>query len=343
MRRPRVTQKDVAALAGVHRTTVSLVLRNHPAISEETRQLVLRAIEETGYQPDPMLSALAAYRSSSRRAVFHGTLAWLVNHQGSEYRWKETRIYREYFEGAQQSASRHGYILEVFDLNLNGLTSQRLAGILRARNIQGVILCPQPTPQTQVDFPWENVAAITFGHTLSEPRLHLGTATQYRNAVNTVRKMQEYGYKRIAYDLWQEFDRRSDNNYWAGYLVEMFSLTKGLAIPPLDRRSGDTKAFRRWYERYRPDAIVTGDPMIIDYLASVGLRVPEDIGAACVALSDANSPLAGMYENSTHVGEVVVDFLVGMIHRGEYGIPEHRQRIFVEGTWITGMSLPRKT
>lgn len=342
MKPSRITQKDVAAIAGVHRTTVSLVLRNHPGIPEETRQRVQRAVEKLGYQPDPMLTALAAYRSRSRPAAFHGTLAWLVNHQGSEYRWGETRIYREYFEGARKGASRHGYVLEVFDLDLNGLNTQRLATILRARNVQGVILCPQPSPQTHISFPWEHFAAVTFGHTLIEPRLHIGTATQYRNAVNTVRKLREYGYERIAYDLWHEFDSRSDNNYWAGYLGEMYSPEKGLLVPPLDRRSGDPRAFHRWHKKHRPDAIVTGDPEFFAYVAGLGLRVPDDLGIACLALPDANSELSGMHENSLQVGVVVVDFLVGMIQRGEFGIPEFRQRILVEGTWVDGGSLRQR-
>jgi LacI family transcriptional regulator len=54
MKRP--TQKDVARLAGVSRSTVSFVVRGQPdqniPISEETRQKVLDAIATLGYEPD---------------------------------------------------------------------------------------------------------------------------------------------------------------------------------------------------------------------------------------------------------------------------------------------------
>lgn len=48
----RYTIRDVAALAGVSNATVSYVLSGKKKISEETRQRVLKVIEETGFVPD---------------------------------------------------------------------------------------------------------------------------------------------------------------------------------------------------------------------------------------------------------------------------------------------------
>jgi LacI family transcriptional regulator len=48
-----VTQKDIAKLAGVSTTVVSYVINNGPRpVNKETRQRVLRAIEELGYRPN---------------------------------------------------------------------------------------------------------------------------------------------------------------------------------------------------------------------------------------------------------------------------------------------------
>ncbi|MFG2101090.1 LacI family DNA-binding transcriptional regulator [Micromonospora echinaurantiaca] len=60
----RVTQRDIARLAGVSQATVSLVLNNRAdaevRIAAETRDRVLRAIAETGYAADPVARRLAA-------------------------------------------------------------------------------------------------------------------------------------------------------------------------------------------------------------------------------------------------------------------------------------------
>jgi LacI family transcriptional regulator len=63
----RITAKDVAARAGVSRTTVSYVLNNVEAanISEETRQRVLAVAEELGYVPDAAAQALASGRTQT--------------------------------------------------------------------------------------------------------------------------------------------------------------------------------------------------------------------------------------------------------------------------------------
>jgi LacI family transcriptional regulator len=61
----RVTSQDVANLAGVSRTTVSLVLNNVEGfkIRRDTRQRVIKAAGELGYVPDAAAQALASRRA----------------------------------------------------------------------------------------------------------------------------------------------------------------------------------------------------------------------------------------------------------------------------------------
>lgn len=47
-----ITIREIAAIAGVSRSTVSLVLNNSPLVKDETRQRVLKVIESTGYVPN---------------------------------------------------------------------------------------------------------------------------------------------------------------------------------------------------------------------------------------------------------------------------------------------------
>ncbi len=63
----RLTQQDIARMAGVSQTTVSLVLNNRSdadvRIAPETRERVLRVIRETGYVADPVARRLAERRN----------------------------------------------------------------------------------------------------------------------------------------------------------------------------------------------------------------------------------------------------------------------------------------
>lgn len=60
---PRARLADVAARAGVSMATVSLVLRDRPGPSEQTRAAVHAAAADLGYRPDRSASALARKRS----------------------------------------------------------------------------------------------------------------------------------------------------------------------------------------------------------------------------------------------------------------------------------------
>ncbi|MFD4861917.1 MULTISPECIES: LacI family DNA-binding transcriptional regulator [Streptomyces] len=63
----RITQRDIAKLAGVSQPTVSLVLNGRAdadiRIPEETRERVLKVIRESGYVPDPVARRLADKRN----------------------------------------------------------------------------------------------------------------------------------------------------------------------------------------------------------------------------------------------------------------------------------------
>ena len=54
-----VTIKDVARLAGVSHTTVSLALRDSSSITEETKQKVLKAAKQLNYHPNYLARSLA--------------------------------------------------------------------------------------------------------------------------------------------------------------------------------------------------------------------------------------------------------------------------------------------
>jgi len=87
---PRTTQRDLARLAKVSHTTVSLALRGHPSIPPATRQRIARLAQRQQYRPDPTLAALNAYRIDRAAPRFHGTLGWLTSFP-TETGWRAVR------------------------------------------------------------------------------------------------------------------------------------------------------------------------------------------------------------------------------------------------------------
>jgi DNA-binding LacI/PurR family transcriptional regulator len=66
----RPTLEDVAARAGVSRALVSIVMRDVPGASEETRERVRRAADDIGYRPDPRARRLRQIRTNLIGVMF---------------------------------------------------------------------------------------------------------------------------------------------------------------------------------------------------------------------------------------------------------------------------------
>jgi LacI family transcriptional regulator/LacI family repressor for deo operon, udp, cdd, tsx, nupC, and nupG len=330
----RITQQDIARAAGVSRGAVSLALSGHPSISGETRDRINKIAIELGYAPDPMLTALASYRHGRRPAEFRGTLAWLA--QTTEtFDWRTIAHFAAYLEAARTRAEFHGYRIEVLDLQEMGISWSRAATIAKSRGIDGVLLCPQPYSYMDLaDFPWSDFAAVTFGYSIANPKLHSVAPAQYRASFNTMKELLARGYQRIGFALNSWHDQRTDHNYLAGYLTAWELHNPSERIPPcVDNDVGP------WMKQYRPDAVITGDVRFLEKLAELGLSAPKDLGVACPLLDSPANPMAGVWEDNHQIGRAAVDFLVSLLHQGERGVPPHPQRLLVEGMWGPGRTL----
>lgn len=333
----RVSQKDIAARAGVHITTVSLALRDSPRLPEETRIRIRQLAEEMGYSPDPMLSALTAYRKSAKVSRYQGTLAWLNTIPKAE---PDNLGYKD---GAIARCAELGYVLEEF--RVADMPLARISRVLRARNITGIFLPPQPGRLAHINFDWENFSAISFGYSLARPRLHVVTNAQYRSVHIAIRAMRARGYRRIGFATVQATDIRTDRNFSSGYLAEQRRYNEKYSIPMFiyddvadATRRDFIKHFGKWYAEHKPDSILSLDGEISGALASLGIDA-KTCGHASLMTSPSGD-LAGVYQNGPMIGRTAVDFLVGMIHRNERGIPPVPLYILVDSTWRDAPSLP---
>ncbi|MBQ4797192.1 LacI family DNA-binding transcriptional regulator, partial [Pectobacterium versatile] len=60
-----ITIRDVARQAGVSIATVSRVLNNSSAVTQQTRDQVLQTVEQLGYRPNANAQALASQVSDT--------------------------------------------------------------------------------------------------------------------------------------------------------------------------------------------------------------------------------------------------------------------------------------
>lgn len=126
-----VSIKDVAKHADVAISTVSKVLNDYPNISQETREKVNKSIDELGYVPNSIASAL-----SSKKA---GRVAVLINLSTQTKAIDE--IGMQYLSGAISEAKELGMdVITVFFSMLEGKNRKEIERYLQSQSIDGLVI-----------------------------------------------------------------------------------------------------------------------------------------------------------------------------------------------------------
>ena len=128
---------DVAKRASVALSTVSYAINGTRPITEETRQRVLRAMDELGYRPHALARGLASKRSRILALLFP-TLERGIG---------ITEL--DFFTGAAAAARENGYHLVLW--SANGNDSKELQELAQQGLVDGVILMEVHLNDERVD------------------------------------------------------------------------------------------------------------------------------------------------------------------------------------------------
>jgi len=340
----RITYSDIAKELGISKMTVSYSMRNDTRISEATRIRVQEKAVQMGYQPDPMLSALAHYRSANKDKQTNAVLAW-INFCKQPEKQREWDVFNCYWEGAEEAAHKLGYQLEEF--RLKDLPLHRMHSIFKARGIRGIILTPtpaeeEPSPEELSTFPWKDYAIVRFGESLRFLQVDFISSAQVPNAILAFEEIQKKGYQRIGFVGHYLRHRLFNAGYlWAQQAQPVSRQLKPLYLSLDDERSKLESKLGKWMQSQRPDAIVCSAANILQTLKYLGYKVPQDVGLASISKQD-NPINAGIDQNSEEIGRAAIRTLVSQLDENRYGIRESQKEILVKGNWTDGSMLPDK-
>jgi DNA-binding LacI/PurR family transcriptional regulator len=315
-------------------------------VSAQRREQVQRVAKEMGYVRDPHLAGLAAYRRSNVKPEIRSSIAW-INHWEQPEQLRKQREFDLYWCGAVEAAKKFGYRLEEIRWPAK-VSARRFEQILLARGIRGVLIPPHATPPDWGDLDWKKFSIIRFGMSVPAPDSHLVTSDQLRAVIMAVKKISEYGYRRIGLVVSEDYDRLLGGNFVGGFASarQFFNLPN---LPPLltsraeyrDAPAKAQKALQLWLKKNRPDAIITVTTDILPMLKTLKYRIPQDVA---VAGTSVDVPVdAGIDQHSEAIGRTAVEMLVSQINLNERGEPADPHRVLVESRWRDGKSLPPRT
>lgn len=125
---------DVAARAGVGKSTVSNVLQGRQSVAPEIRERVLRAIEELGYVRNESARLLRAGHSRTVGLVVHDTA---------------NPYFTDVARGIQEELSRHGLLVMLCDADNDPAQESAYLDVLEQMRFRGVILAPVLDPSRE--------------------------------------------------------------------------------------------------------------------------------------------------------------------------------------------------
>jgi LacI family transcriptional regulator len=348
----RVTLADVARKAGVHPTSVSMALRNHPDLPVATRERLKTVAKAMGYVPDPNLSALVAYRTRNSNSGNSRPLAYITNWDSRDG-WKQLPAHAQFFAGASEKAHELGYHLDHFWLSEPGFTPQRISQILYTRGINGLIFASHLHDSDKLlAFDWSKFCSVKIDYAPRNPPIHNISNDQRSIMQTAMQKVRDAGYKRPGLVTTKRFDEFVRQGWSAGFLVEQQWLPAENRIPIFHTAEPDLsnpgeqdighEEFGRWFHHHQPDVILSYGPFTQPLLMALNLSIPHDVAYVELFLQNTSGEFAGVRENCVRVGEVAVEFLAGQLQQNRVGIPAYPMATLVEGTWFDGASLPMR-
>lgn len=340
----RPTLRSLAAEAGVSVTAMSFALRGSSEVSAATRDRLQRLARMRGYTINPLASALLSQVRTQRPRGEHHVIAYL-NTWWPKRAWETCNTKTGQFRGAAQRAAELGFRLENFWLREPGMTSTRLARILKARGIRGLLIGPVQNQDELIDLPWQDFALATLGYSLRCPAVPRACHAHFRGMYHTMDELIGRGYRRIGYVTSKDFEERVNSLWGAAYRFNQQRLAAKNRIEPLVfGGEADRRVLQQWLTTARPDAVVNALPAVFEMLTDLKCGAPRDVGFVHLDLPThlKKSHVTGIEQLWEIVGAGALDLVASQLYTNSCGLPLHPVTHLIEGTWYEGRTTRTK-
>ncbi len=267
----RSTLSDVARVANVSTATVSRCLNEPERVVPETRERVLRAVEQLGYTPNFGGRALA-----SRRTDIVGTVIPTM----------DNAIFASGLQAFQEALSESGVTLIVASSGYDPRQEAEQVRSLVSHGADGIMLIGSARPQSTYDFLHSRRIPYVLTWNLGDTADHFVGFDNVRAAEEITAKVIEFGHRKIAMiaGITSMNDRAADRVRGfraAARRAGIDSNRLPVIEAPYIFESG-AKAFEQLFiGKQRPTAIVCGNDVLavgaISRAKALGVKIPGDV------------------------------------------------------------------
>lgn len=311
----RPTIYDVARDAGVSHMTVCRSINESGKVSEKTRLKVEKSIKKLGYRPDPVLSALAAYRSQGYVTDRGSGLAF-IDCDDSQYS-------QQVFSGVQAESTNWGYSVEKFPFQPQEWRQQKLARMLFHRGVRGLLFGPSNQACHFKGWNWDEFAAVSLGALTHEPRLNCVAMDYFHGSYVAYKHLEQHGCRKIGLIVESRLEQRTDYRWRGGYCAGLDNLRKALIYPEpaLTRNS-----VKNWLVQNKIDGILTIHRFVWE------ITQPLNIKAVFLNDFEPVPDVRRLTLDPSLIGKEGVRSLHHLLLKREYGISNEPRMIALRAT-----------
>ncbi|WP_052888968.1 MULTISPECIES: LacI family DNA-binding transcriptional regulator [Thermogemmatispora] len=312
----KLTIQDIARLAGVSKSSVSRVLNNYPAISQELRERVMRVVREYNFVPNVTARGLAGGKTRLV-GVLTPPLTWPA--------------IPEILRGVAEYIERTSYEMVLYSINFENPTHTDVVDrILSLRMVSGLlailpcdltphllrhferglpmVMINDQEPPEHFPCPWVGVDNRTGGYQATRHLLDLG----YRRIAHVM------GPKRY-YCAQERYEGYCQALHEAGLAPDPELLLQGEFDPASGRRCA-RELFARERTRWPEAIFVANDQMAYGFLEVAeeqGIQIPQDV--ALVGFDDnlvsshVRPPLTTVRQPFSQMGAKAIELLLMMV------------------------------
>ncbi len=284
----QVTRKEVAEHAGVSVAVVSYVVNNGPRpVAPETQAKVKKAIKELGYYPNELARSL----SRKQTAIIGLIIPNLTN-----------PVYAEIADSLERTCAAEGYMVMLCGTGRDAGKEKRLAQILRAKQVDGVVVIPSQAPQIILTpLQQAHIPTVVLEHDI--PDTHSIAIDDREGGRLGTQHLLSLGHRRIGF-IRREPTSALSSLRLVGYR-EMLA-EAGIAFDPalvIESKAGQSAGYAAMQQLlalpHPPTAVFThNDVLAVGAMRAIfdaGLRVPDDISVVgyddTIGSSYLNPPL----------------------------------------------------
>ena len=326
----RITISEIAKLANVSKSAVSIVLNNKTGVSEKTRNKVLQIIKKYNYNPNQIAQSLAARETKS--------IGLIIKEIDNPY-------YSKVMKGVYDSCSKLGYSVLLGSSELSSNKESEILNTLLNKRVDGLLMSPLQNEDA-------NYAYLANLIKEEYPLVLLGEVENYstnivdidnvKAAYDAVTYLINLGHKKIAHlagPLYSDHRQKRLEGYKQALIDNNISINKDYIVSiepftPNGYKAG-TELFADNFEH--PSAVFCYNDLVaiglINALSDLNIKVPEEvsvIGFDNIDFSEfVKIPLTTIQMPAYEIGYTAATLLIKQITEsstklGERKVVKHR-------------------